>query len=367
MKPVHLPFTPDSIWWAYPWALLLLLGLPVLWFYWTRRDRRRSIRFSSIAPLRSAAGEWPRRLRGILPILRTTALGSLIVAAARPQTADESSRIFAEGIAIQLVVDTSGSMRDFDLAPPNKNWTRLDVVKDVIKRFVSGEGTRQGRVNDLIGLIRFARFSDSVCPLTLDHQSLLDVVSAVQIVPVNNKEEDGTAIGDALALAVERMKDLKRTVGSGEQLSIKSRIIILLTDGENNTSIIAPDKLQEFLKKSGEAAATYGIKVYTILAGTGEAVGYVMPDGTRVVSGRRPVDDHDLREIADITGGKFFAAKNAKSLESIYQEIDKLERTKTEERRYVRWGEQSWPFLMTAFACLALQMLLDSTRLRKIP
>jgi Ca-activated chloride channel family protein len=336
---------------AYPWMLLALLALPLLWFLWLRPQRRPVIRFSDLAELRAAGGNVNRRARLVLPGLRSIALLCLVVAAARPQRADESSRIFAEGIAIQMVVDTSGSMQDVDLSPPGARVTRLDVVKSVFQKFVRGEQDIElpGRPNDLIGMIRFARYADAVCPLTLDHENLLEVLEQTEI--VRRPEEDGTAIGDGLALAVERLKDLKRTTGSGDQITITSRVVILLTDGEDNAGKVKP-------QVAGELAATYGIKVYTIMAGTGELLGFGF---------RRALDDRQLRHIAEVTGGKHFRAQDEKSLEGIYAEIDELERTEVEERRFVRWRELSHWWLVAAFACIGLQTFLDATRLRKIP
>ena len=163
---------------AYPWMLLALLVLPLLWFLWLRPRRQPVIRFSDLAELRAAGGNVTRRARLALPVLRSIALLCLVVAAARPQRADESSRIFAEGIAIQMVVDASSSMLDLDLSPPDKELTRLDVVKGVFRKFVSGDEASDlpGRPNDLIGMIRFAGYADPVCPLTLDHGALLEAL-----------------------------------------------------------------------------------------------------------------------------------------------------------------------------------------------
>ncbi len=357
MSHVHLPLTPDWLMWPYPWVwvLLLLLLLPVLWVLWLRPGRRAVIRYSGLRELQAAGGTGRRHLRLILPILRTAALACLIVAAARPQEPNESHRVSVEGIAIQMVIDTSGSMTDLDLSPRGERKSRLDVVKDVFRRFVQGDDELPGRPNDLVGMIRFAKYTDSVCPLTLDREALLNVLDQTEIAMDRlgrvKEESNQTAIGDGLALAVERLKDLKRTTGSGEQLVINSRVVILLTDGENNFGMITPEQ-------AGELAATCGIKVYTILAGTGQNIGW----------GRRlPVDDRQLRQIAEITGGKHFVATNRKDLEGVYKEIDQLERTKTEEHRFVEWGELSWGLLLTAFACLGVQTLLDATLLRKIP
>ncbi len=352
MTPRHLPGTPEWLWWAYPPVLLLLLLLPLLWWLWLSRHRRPVLRYSSLAGIHATAGATAGRARLILPVLRTVALGCLILAAARPQRPDETRRVFAEGVAIELVVDVSGSMQDGDLSPsPASRLTRLDVVKDVVRRFIRGDEERDlpGRENDLIGMIRFARFPDAVCPLTLDHKSLLEILAQTQI--VTRRDENATAIGDALGLAVERLRDVQRTAGSGTELNIKSRVVILLTDGENNEGALTPEQ-------AGDLAATYGIKVYTILAGTGQSTGFGF---------RRPVDDSQLRYIADTSGGKHFLARDAAALAEVYGEIDRLERTRVEERTNLRWGELSMPLLLIAFGCLSVQVLLDSTWLRKIP
>ncbi len=347
----QLPFTPEWLFFPEPWvwALLALPLLPLAWVLWLHRSRRPALRYSSLDGLRALAGPWPRRARLLIPLLTTIALACLIVAVARPQRADESSRIFARGIAIQMVIDTSSSMSDDDLSPRGKRMTRLDVVKDVFRRFVMGDDKLPGRPNDLIGMIRFARYADSAVPLTLDRRNLIEMLAQLPLTP-ENSPDNGTAIGDALALAVERLKDLKRTAGSGEQLEIESRIVILLTDGENNLGEFSPTK-------AGELAATFGIKVYTIAAGTGAAMG-----GRHI-----PIDDSDLRDIAAKTGGKHFSARDAKALEQVYEEIDKLERTRVEERAYTRYGDLAGPWLIAALAALALRASLDATILRKAP
>lgn len=352
MRHIQLPLLPEWLWWPEPWvwALLLLLLVPVYWRLWWLPRRRSVLRYSSLTLVRAAAGPASGAARWLIPILRTIALVGLIVAVASPQTRDASSRKFAEGIAIQLAIDISPSMTDVDLARPGSRESRLDVVKQVVSRFIQGDKNLPGRPNDLIGLVRFARYADSVCPLTLDHSALITAIKPLQ--PVQTREEDGTAIGDGLALAVERLKDLQRTMGSGQQIKINSRVVVLLTDGENNSGLIEPEQ-------AGEMAANFGIKVYTIMAGTGRNVGWA----------RVPEDDKDLRKIAEVTGGKFYKARDSASLEKIYEDIDKLERTKVEERSFVRWDEfrLSIPWLATAFVALGLQTLLEATWLRKAP
>lgn len=351
MTPTHFPATPQWLWFAYPWAFALLLLLPVTWWLWTRRARRAVIRFSGLEAVRAAGGILPRRIRLILPILRVAALLCLIVAAARPQKPDESVQLFTEGVAIQMVVDTSTSMAELDMSPSrNQPKNRLEVVKEVFRRFVNGgDDDLLGRKNDLVGMIRFARYADSVCPPTLDHEALLDVLKSIDL--VSSVNEDGTAIGDGLGLAVERLRDIGRESAQGETMKIVSRVVILLTDGENNAGLLTPEQ-------AGDLAATQGIKVYTILAGSGRRLGFGM---------RVETDDSQLRYIAEATGGRHFRADDPESLEQVYAEIDKLERTKIEEKSNLRWGELSGPWLVAAFACLCVQMFLGSTWLRKTP
>lgn len=339
-----------------PWLLLALLLLPLLVWLWSRRAWRPVIRFSDLRELRAASRPVARKARVILPILRLVALACLIVAAARPQKADQGTQTFVEGIAIEMVVDTSPSMEDIDLSPRGANISRLGVVKEVFKRFVTGDKDLElpGRPNDLIGMVRFARYADSVCPLTLDHDALLKVLESTNIVTL--REEMGTAFGEGLALAVERLREVKRG-DVNSQVRVQSRVVILLTDGEENVSRV-PGTNAITPEQAGELAAKYGIHVYTILAGTGE----------QTPLGRRPVDDRELRQIAQVSGGKFFHARDVRGLIDIYHSIDELERTRVEEVSYLAWDELFHPWLLVAaFSALGLQMFLESTRMRKIP
>jgi len=355
VRHVHLPLTPEGVLWPQPWVWLLALLplLPLLWWFWRRPARRPVLRFSSLAVVQAAAG--PRRhLWHLLPALRLAVLACLIVAAARPQSPDESSHVVVEGIAIMMVLDTSASMLDRDLSPPGQDLTRLDVVKDVFRRFVAGDGRLPGRPNDLIGMVRFAREPDSVAPLALDKRPLLDLLDRTEVAVDRFgrvlDEANATAIGDGLALAVERLRNLRPVTGSGEQLVIRGRVIILLTDGENNAGLVTPEQ-------AGELAALYGIRVYTIVAGTGQRVGFV----------RHPPDDAALRRIAELTGGRHFRATAAAALDEIYAEIDRLERTRTAEQRFIAWRELAGPWVLAAFVGLAAHGLLSATVLRKIP
>jgi Ca-activated chloride channel family protein len=329
---------------ASPHALWLLLLVPLLWWHWWRQRARHAMLISAA----ELFGPVRKRLQPtiLLPVLYSAALIALIVALARPQKLDVSERIYAEGIAIMMVLDTSSSMSYRDMSVLGTPQTRLDIVTETFRRFVRGDDQElSGRPTDLIGLVRFARYADSVCPLTLDHDALLRFVEQLHVV---RGREDGTAIGDALALAVERLKDLRRTAGSGEQLSIKSRVIILLTDGENNAGTITPEE-------AGLLAESFGIKVYTILAGSG-------PLSPRARAGAQA-----LTGIAERTDGDFFRASSPRALQQVYERIDALERTRTEAQRYVRAQERAFPWLITAVACLAVFQLLSATWLRRLP
>jgi Ca-activated chloride channel family protein len=198
MTHVHLPLTPEWLWWPQPWVWALLLGLliPALWWLWLRPRRRPVLRYSGLADLRAVASTWRSRLRIVLPILRTLALVGLIVGVARPQVPNESRRIQVEGIAIQMVLDISSSMDDYDLSPDEPKMNRLEVVKDVFRRFVMGADDLPGRPNDLIGMIRFARYPDSVCPLTLDRDALLEVLDETQLIVW--RDERGQVHGDPM-------------------------------------------------------------------------------------------------------------------------------------------------------------------------
>lgn len=355
MTPYHFPLTPDWLFWQYPWLLAGLLLLVPLWWWWLRPYRRGVIRYSDTTVLTRIGARPGLGARSILPILLSGAIAALFIACARPQRADTTSYEYAEGIAIQLVVDTSGSMAWMKPTEGRRPRTTLEIVKEVMQQFVLGDGEDlPGRPNDLIGLIQFGTWADSLVPLTLDHQSLTETIANLQ---PQSGEDAGTAIGEGLALAVERMKDLKRISGSGDQYEVTSRIIVLLTDGQDDGRFLDP-------VEAGKLAANFNLRVYTILAPPSAVM--IDPATGRAFRTQR-VDDSALREIADMTGGAFFQADDAESLRNIYEKIDELERTKTEERRFERYGELSWPLLAAAFICLALHALLDATILRKTP
>lgn len=360
-------FHPSAV-----WFLLLFVLAPLIWWrYWSRR-RRTAIRFSSIRLARQPHGTWAVRGRYLVPGLRTAAIVLLIVCLARPQKGNEETRVFAEGAAIQLIVDRSGSMQAMDFHIDGKPVDRLAAVKKVVREFVFGDQKLTGRPDDLIGLIVFGTFADSLCPLTLDHDHLIRALDSAQI--ARNNAEGATAIGDAIALGVERLRTLEQQRGYDDTLKIKSKIMILLTDGENTAGDIEP-------LQAAEMAAAFDLKIYTIGAGTqGMAPMPATDIFGRQVMQPMPVsiDEDTLREIARITKGQYFRATDTDSLQNVYARIDELEKTKIEEKRYMQYKELATagvqlgpirlpPLLLIVLILLVAEIVLANTRFRTVP
>ncbi|HEX6966161.1 MAG TPA: VWA domain-containing protein [Gemmatimonadaceae bacterium] len=311
---------------ATPWALVLLLALPA-WWLWRRRRRERAIVFSRAAVLASG----PRAGRAItraLFVLRNLLLAGLIIALARPRTGAHAVNVTSEGINIVLAIDLSSSMLSEDFQPQN----RLEVAKAKVKQFING------RRNDRIGLVAFAGEALTQVPLTVDYPVLMAAVDNLQ----SGQLEDGTAIGTAIATGANRLRDAPG----------HSRVMILLTDGVNNRGSIDP-------RTAAQAAATFGVKIYTIGVGTqGMAPVPVGRGLTGLQYEYRPVeiDENLLRDVAKITGGRYFRAVDAAALQNIYEQIDQLEREPVQTRSYVRYTEQfRWP-LGLALLALSLEM-----------
>lgn len=325
---------------AYPFFLLLLIVLPILLYWYFRRQRSKAtIRFSNIDLLKKIKPGISHQLRHSLFLLRLIAVALIIVALARPQSGRTEEEVTTEGIDIVLILDTSSSMLAEDFRPKN----RIQAAKDVATEFI------KGRRNDRIGMVVFSAKSYTQCPLTLDYGILINFMKDIEVGMI----EDGTAIGLAIANAVNRLKDSEA----------KSKVAILLTDGRNNAGEIDPIT-------AAKVAEAYGIKFYTVGVGTqGEAL-YPVDDpflGKRYV--RMPVDiDEDmLRQVANITHGQYFRATDNESLEKIFKEIDSLEKTKIEVKQYTRYSELFTHWLWAALAVILLEMILANTRFRKIP
>ena len=316
--------------------LLLLLALLAVPLFLLARHPSGRVLFSSFAVLPSVPGGWRARLAWLPDALLALALLALVLALAGPRVGERFSRIQREGIAIMMVVDTSGSMSALDLSTPQRERTRLEAVQDVFERFVLGGGDLPGRPDDAIGLVSFAGYADTAAPLTLDHENLVAVARNLEITTL--REENFTAIGDALGLAVERLRESPA----------QSRIAVLLTDGVNNAGIETPGA-------AAELARSLGVKVYTIGAGSTGIAHMRVPDARRGSTLRAvavEIDEETLRDVAERTGGLYFRASNAEALTEVYAEIDRLERTRITEDRS-RQYEELFPVPLLAALLLA--------------
>lgn len=356
-----------------PWALLLLLLLPPLGYVMLRKKRAAAVKFPSLADMRTCPVSWRLRARPLLVVARLLCLALLIVALARPRKGTVLSEISTEGVAIEAVVDRSGSMQaEMDYFGQEMN--RLEVVKAVFKDFVEGDQKGlPGRSSDLVGLITFAKYADTVCPLVLSHNVLLEFLKKTELVRL--RSEDGTAIGDAIALAAARLKTAEEEIqrrtarlGLAEQdnaeqagFKIKSKAIILLTDGRNNMGQYDP-------LEAAELAQEWGIKIYTIGIGSAQAFTTVQTVlGTYKVPTHQDLDEELLKTIAERTGGFYGRADDAQMLRNIVKKIDELEKTEVKSVQYVQYAEHFGRWTLPALVLLALEMLAGCTLFRKIP
>jgi Ca-activated chloride channel homolog len=333
-----------SIWknieFAHPAFFGLLVLVPVMIYWYINRQQRRQVAMdmSSLQGLKGLPVSWKVTMRPILLVLRILAFSALVVALARPQTSNTSESIDSEGIDIVLAVDISGSMLAQDLQPD-----RLEAAKKVAMNFVDT------RISDRIGLVIFSGESFTQCPITTDHAVLKNQIAQVK----SGMLQDGTAIGMGLATSVDRLRTSKA----------KSKVIILLTDGVNNTGLIDPLTALDISK-------AFKIRVYTIGVGTvGKApFPMTMPDGSIQMQMQDvQLDEPLMKKISSETGGKYFRATNNKELENIYGEIDKLEKTKVEITSYRRFAEHFFPFAILALACMLLEIVLRYTVFRSLP
>lgn len=349
---------------ASPLSFLLLILIPLLLWVRHRRAVPGTIRFPTTA-IAAKAGKTIRQQLAWLPLLlRVMALVLLIVALARPQIGTEQVRDVSKGIAIEMVVDRSGSMGQ-EMAYRGEKTNRLEVVKSVFREFVLGnDDDLKGRPADLIGIISFARYPDTTCPLTLAHGALPAFIDNIRL--AQTREEDGTAIGDALALAAARLKKAEETIAHQKQMgdqsyTIKSKIIILLSDGANNRGKRSPED-------AAELAAKWGIKVYTIaIGGEDGQASFQTPFGVYKLPGRQQVDTETMKKIAQKTGGTFQLAEDEESLRAIYEKIDQMEKTEIESVKFIDYKEAFLPFVYIALAFLGLAFFLSQTVFRKIP
>lgn len=320
---------------AHPWLLLLLLLLPLLAWLKGRRGAPPAFVYSSVQLVRAMQNISRSRAGGFLGSLRWLALALCIVALAQPRLANSHTEVKASGIDIVAALDLSGSMNTGDYIINRRQISRIDMAKPVLEKFIGG------RPNDRIGLVVFAVQAFIATPLTLDHEYLLENVERLGIGTINS---DATAIGDGLMTALNRLRDLKA----------KSKIIVLMTDGGNNSGKIDPIT-------ATHAAQALGVKIYTIGLGNREIVQQMgLPPGYLP-------DEDTLQQIADMTGGKYYRADNAEKLQKIYAEIDKLEKTESVVNKYTEFKEL-FPWLVGGgLALLMLEIVLGQTAFRKLP
>ncbi len=324
---------------AYPWMLYFLLIIPamIFWYWKFGKAKQPSLTYSSLKIFKEIPPSLKERAKHVPIALRALAIAFLIVALARPQSFSSGQNVTTEGIDIVIALDISGSMISEDFKP-----NRVEAAKNVADKFING------RPNDRIGLVVFARQAFTQCPITIDHDVLENLLQKVEpgMVP------DGTAIGNGIADAVGRLKD-------GQA---KSKVIILLTDGVNNAGEIDP-------LTAAEIAKTYGIRVYTIGVGTeGEAPYPIQtPFGIRYQMMPVEIDEGLLQTIAQTTGGQYFRATNNKTLNEIYKKIDKLEKSKIEVTSYRNAAELFSDWLDIGLILLLAELALSKFVFRKIP
>lgn len=325
------------------WAIFAVGGLLVVamavYYFKRRQFKSATIKYSDIRIVSRVAKTTRQKYRPLLLVLRVAAVALFVVAFARPRHGTETHESSSEGIDIMLCLDVSSSMMAEDFKPNN----RLFVAKEEIKKFV------QNRLNDRIGLVVFARESYTQCPLTTDYGILLRFIDQVDFGAV----EDGTAIGMALANAVNRLRESPA----------KSKVIVLATDGDNNAGEIDP-------QTAADVAAAFDIKIYAI--GVGKEGNVMMPIqdpifGKRYVYQPSRIDEGALRQIAEKTHGKFFRARSSEELEGIYSAIDKLEKTEIKTTAHVQYRELFPKFVLAGLLLLALEILLANTWLKKLP
>ncbi|MCW3093905.1 MAG: hypothetical protein JWP81_4974 [Ferruginibacter sp.] len=328
----------DTISFAAPQLFWLALLLPVMIFWYIKNNNRQQagIKVSSLKSFKGISS-WKNLLRHAPFVCRLLAISFIIIALARPQTKNEEQQVEGEGVDIILCIDVSGSMTAQDFTP-----NRMEAAKAVAENFV------EKRLTDRIGIVIFSGESFTQCPLTTDKAVLKSAIENIR----NGLLEDGTAIGDGLSTGIDRLRSSKS----------KSKVVILLTDGENNGGLIGPDNAKEIAK-------AFGVRVYTIGVGTeGYAPFPIKTDlGVIIQQQKVTIDEKLLKAIAGETGGKYFRAKDNAGLENIYKEIDTLEKSKVEITSVTRYTEKFFPYAMIALGFLLIEVFLRFTVLKKFP
>lgn len=332
--------------------LLLLLGIPLAFAAWRllRHGRKSGIKFSAVPRLPAKTAGWRAKVAAMTPYLLLAGLALLVVASARPRSPLAHEHRSVDAIAIAMTMDVSGSMAALDLTPRgarfSENTTRLAVVKRLFSEFV------RKRRDDMLALVTFGSYASTRAPLTADHEMLLHVLDGVTI--PTERDEVQTAIGDGLAMALARLKDTK----------IKSRVVILLSDGDQTVSdAVSPDE-------AAAAAAKMGVKVYAIGIGTrSRIVPYLVRDmfgRQQIIQDQSGFDEKQLRRIAEKTGGAYYPVNDRDSLQKALDEIDQLETTKLEADAYNRWSEHYALFLLPGALLVLLSIGLSVGATRRL-
>ncbi len=362
--------------WHNPHAFWLLLLIPPALWLQRRWQKPAGVRYSSLAAIAGIGSSWRVWLRGLPDLLRVLGLILLITALARPREGHRQSRISTEGVVMYLVVDTSSSMSE-PMEYEGKRLTRLDVVKEVLADFIEGKEGMSGRENDMLGLVSYARYANTVCPLVIKHDILTGFLKQTQTVTPGS-EEDSTAIGEGLQLAAARLHEAEKDIAARNQrlqsrvgqvdlsepgagkteekpdFEIQSKVIVLLTDGE--------DTARSNPLQAARLAKEWGIKVYTIGIGNTTAqrglFSMMMGPG---------LDEALLKRIADTTGAFYGRADDAEALRKVVQRIDDEEKTEIESVEYSLYEERFAPWAWAAFATVIVELFLRSTLLLRVP
>ncbi len=329
----------ENIEFAHPFYFYALILIPLLgiWYYFRYKKLHANIQVSSLSLFQLQKAGWKVYARHLPFVLRMLALSALIIALARPQSSTSRQDVSVEGIDIVTALDISSSMLAEDFKP-----NRLEAAKNVVVDFI------KGRPNDRVGLVVFSGETFTQCPLTTDHTVVRNMFRDIK----SGMIEDGTAIGDGLATAINRLKNSAAI----------SKVVILLTDGENNAGAIDPVSAAEIAKK-------FGIRVYTIGVGREGTAPYPFDThfGKQYQNVEVKIDEELLTEVANITDGKYFRATDNRKLEDIYQEIDKLEKSKIDVTEFQKKTEEYLPLILLALGFILLEFLLKNTVLRTLP
>ena len=322
---------PELLW------LLVLVPVIIVYFWKIKRNRRTQIRISSTEAFKNYRPSLKQRMVNLPFVLRVLAMSLLVVALARPQSSSRASNVKTEGISVVIALDISSSMLAEDFKP-----NRIEAAKKVALDFIDG------RPNDLIGLVIFSGQSFTQCPLTSDHAVLKNLLKDIK----SGMVKDGTAIGEGLATSVSSIKDAPT----------KSKVVVLITDGVNNSGSIAP-------LTAGEIALTFGVRVYSVGVGTRGMAPYPVQTlfGVQYQNMEVQIDENLLTDVAEATDGRYYRAVNNKRLEAIFAEIDKLEKSKIEITEFKRYSEEYLPFALLAGILFMLELVLRYAWLRSLP